>query len=219
MTVSPQDAPRPPSLLRAVLPITLFMLLCGIVGPIFLIMGLSVDDEPGTGWLLPTGIGITALDLAIGLLVGRARYRSQKKVYRLRQQGRPAQAQVLSFEQTGVEINGQPLLDLKLRIHGNDIAPFDVDSKKIVPTMRMPLLYAGDLPVLVDPESKEWEFDWASARATPPTPPVATVAEPAGPVDPRTAGERLAELDDLLRRDLVSRDEYDATRARIIAEL
>lgn len=94
-----------------------------------------------------------------------------------------------------------------------------MDSKKIVPTMRMPLLYAGDLPVLVDPESKEWEFDWASARATPPTPPVATVAEPAGPVDPRTAGERLAELDDLLRRDLVSRDEYDATRARIIAEL
>ena len=37
--------------------------------------------------------------------------------------------------------------------------------------------------------------------------------------DTRTAGERLAELDELLRTDLISREEYDATRARILDEL
>ncbi len=204
-------------MLRAYVPIVLFMFVCGIVGPIFLIMGLVVDDEPGTEWLLPTGIGITLLDLAIGLLIGTTRYKSQMKVYRLKQGGRPAQAQVLSFEQTGVEINSEPLISLKLRIHGDDIAPFEVEAKKIIPAMRMPLLYVGELPVLVDPESKDWEFDWASARPIAPMtfPPAAPVA----PAETRTAGERLAELDDLLRRDLVSRDEYDASRARIIAEL
>lgn len=218
MSLAPEEAPRPPSLLRAVLPIVLFMFVCGIVGPIFLIMGLAVDDEPGTGWLLPTGIGITALDLVIGLTIGINRYRSQMKSFTLKQKGRPAQAQVLSFEPTNIEINGEPLIALRLRIHGNDIAPFEVESKKIIPVMRMPLLYAGEVPVLIDPETQEWEIDWASAKPMTAAP-AAPAPAVAAPVDNRTAGERLAELDDLLRRDLVSRDEYDATRARIIAEL
>ncbi|MFW6869023.1 hypothetical protein ACOACQ_16650 [Nocardioides sp. CPCC 206347] len=221
MSLAPEEAPRPPSVLRAYVPIVLFMFLCGIVGPIFLIMGLAIDDEPGSGWLLPTGIGITILDLALGLLIGTTRYRSQMKVYRLKLKGRPAQAQVLSFEQTGVEVNGEPLLSLKLRIHGNDVAPFEVEAKKIIPAMRMPLLYVGEIPVLIDPETQDWEFDWSSAgpvTSLPASLPAAP-ATPAAPRDTRTAGERLAELDDLLRRDLVSRDEYDASRARIIAEL
>ncbi len=221
MSLAPEEAPRPPSVLRAYVPIVLFMFVCGIVGPIFLIMGLVLDDEPGTEWLLPTGIGITILDLALGLLIGTTRYRSQMKVYRLRLKGRPAQAQVLSFEQTGVEINSEPLLSLKLRIQGNDVAPFEVEAKKIIPVMRMPLLYVGEIPVLIDPETQDWEFDWPSAgpvTSMPASMPAAPTA-PAAPADTRTAGERLAELDDLLRRDLVSRDEYDASRARIIAEL
>lgn len=221
MSLAPEGAPRPPSLLRSLVPPVLFMLVCGIVGPIFLVMGLTVDDEPGTGWLLPTGIAITALDLVIGVVIGRGRHRTRQRLHRLRQNGRPARAQVLSFEQTGVRINEQPMLVLQLRIHGDDLEPFEVQAREVVPDIRVPLLYAGELPVLVDPETHEWEIDWASATTITPAAPLTPAAPTASsaPVDDRTAGERLAELDDLLRRDLLSREEYDATRARIIAEL
>lgn len=223
MSLAPEGALRPPSLLRSLVPPVLFMLVCGIVGPIFLIMGLTVD-EPGTEWLLPTGIGITALDLVIGVVIGRGRHRTRQRLHRLRQNGRPARAQVLSFEQTGVRINEQPMLVLQLRIHGEDLEPFEAQAREVVPEIRVPLLYAGELPVLVDPETHEWEIDWDSAKTITPAVPLAPATSsapsaPRAPADDRTAGERLAELDDLLRQDLLSREEYDAARARIIAEL
>jgi hypothetical protein len=218
MTVASRDVPRPPSLLRSYLPPVLFLLLCGVVGPIFLVMGLAIGgEEPGSGWLLPTGIGVTALDLVIGVLIGRGRHRSAQKLHRLRTRGRPARAQVLSFDPTNVRINDQPLLKLRLRIHGEDLAPFEVESRTVVSDVRMPLLYTGDLPVLVDPESREWEIDWDSAEPITPVMagvPGAAVLPPAAAE--KTPAERLAELDDLLKRDLVSREEYDATRARIL---
>ncbi|XBB66780.1 SHOCT domain-containing protein [Nocardioides sp. WV_118_6] len=215
MTVTPQDQPRPPSLVGSVLPPVLFMLLCGVVGPIFLIMGLVMDpSEPGTGWLLPTGIGVTALDVVIGLLLGRGRYLNRQRSYRLSRQGRPARGKVLSFEQTNVRVNEQPLVNVRMRIEGRDVAAFDVESRLVIPEIRIPLLYGGDLPVLVDPETHEWEIDWAKAPVVAPSA-VATGAPAAG----ASAADRLAELDSLLARDLISRDEYDTARARILGEI
>ncbi len=218
---APGGAPRPPSLLRSVVPITLFVLLAGIVGPIFLVMGLVLRDQPETGWMLPLGIGITALDLVIGVLVGRARHRSAQRRYRLQLRGRRASAQVLSIEQTSVRINDQPVLVLNLRIHGADLESFEATARQAVPEYRIPLLHAGELPALVDPETGEWEIDWdrAPSVASRYAAPAAPVAASATPADSRPRADRLAELDDLLRRDLVTREEYDATRARIIAEL
>ncbi|NHA01162.1 hypothetical protein G5V59_18395 [Nocardioides sp. W3-2-3] len=105
------DAPiqKPRSFLRNFVPMLAFMLVCGVVGPVFLVMGLVVD-EPGSGWLLPTGIGITVLDVLIALLVARGRTRSQQRTYRLRARGRRARGHVLSFDQTNVRINDQPLV-------------------------------------------------------------------------------------------------------------
>lgn len=208
MSVVP--VPEPRSFLRNFVPMLALMLLCGVVGPVFLVMGLVVDDEPGSGWLLPTGIAITVSDVLVAVLVARGRTRSQQRMHRLRVRGRKARARVLSFEQTNVRINDQPLVQLSLRIEGADLAPFEVQTRTVVPEVHIPLLHAGELPVLVDPETKEWEIDWAAAR---PVAPVVTAG------DERPAADRLAELDDLLRRDLVSREEYDATRARILGGL
>ena len=201
------EPPRKPSLLLCVLPITLFMLVCGVVGPIFLVMGL-LTGGPETGWLLPMGIAITALDILIGVMVGTFRYRSKMRTYRLHQMGKRGTATVLDFQSTSVTINDQPLMQLTVRIHGDDIAPFEVERKQVVPHARMALLQAGELPVIVDPETREWEVDWASAG-----PMRAAFTAPTGQ---RSAAERLAELDQLLKQDLISRDEYDASRARIL---
>lgn len=188
----------------------LFMLVAGVVGPIFLVMSFVID-EPDTGWMLPTGLGITVLDLVIGFLIGRGRYRTRAKLHRLRTNGQPARAEVLSFDQTGVRVNDQPMLLLKLRLHGGDFTPYEVQAREVVPEIRIPMLHAGELPVLIDPSTHEWEIDWESARPVRPS--------FAAPADDRTPAERLAELDELLRKDLISRDEYDATRARILDEI
>ena len=213
VSVSPQDVPQPRSFVRNLVPTLLFMLLCGIVGPIFLVMGLVVpEDEPGSGWLLPTGIGITVLDVVIALAIANNRTAKQKKLFQLRTRGRRVRGRVLSFEQTGVRVNDQPMLVIRLMIEGGDITPFEAQVRSVVPDIHIPLLHAGELPILIDPETDEWEIDWDAAK------PVAPVGL-RKPADDRPAAERLAELDDLLRRDLVSRDEYDAARARILDEL
>lgn len=213
VSVSPQDVPQPRSFLRNLVPTLLFMLLCGIVGPIFLVMGLVVpEDEPDTGWLLPTGIAITVLDVVIALAIANGRTAKQQKLYELRTRGRRARGRVLSFEQTGVRVNDQPMLVIKLMVEGGDITPFEAQVRSVVPDIHIPLLHAGELPILIDPETDEWEIDWDFAK---PVTPVALRK----PADERPAADRLAELDDLLRQDLVSRDEYDAARARILDEL
>lgn len=219
---APSEVPQPRSFLRNLIPILLFMLLCGIVGPIFLVAGLAVpDDEPDTGWLLPTGIAITAIDVIVALAIANHRTKSQQKLYRLRTHGRRAQGRVLSFEQTNVRVNDQPMLVIRLRIEGEGVTPFEAQVRSVVPDIQIPLLHAGTLPVLVDPETDEWEIDWEAARVITPTTAAAgiSLAPPVPPADERPAADRLAELDELLRRDLVSRDEYDAARARILDEL
>jgi hypothetical protein len=219
---APSEVPQPRSFLRNLIPILLFMLLCGIVGPIFLVAGLAVpDDEPDTGWLLPTGIAITALDVVIALAIANARTTKQRKMYQLRTHGRRAQGRVLSFEQTNVRVNDQPMLVIRLRIEGEGVTPFEAQVRSVVPDIQIPLLHAGTLPVLVDPETDEWEIDWEAARVITPTTAAAGISltPPVPPADERPAADRLAELDDLLRRDLVSREEYDAARARILDEL
>ena len=111
-----------------------------------------------------------------------------------------------------MRVNDQPMVKIALRIAGDDVAPFDAVTTSVVPEVRMPLLYGKELPVIVDRESGEWEIDWAHARAAAPTFGGLSATDGA-PAD------RLTRLDDLLRRDLISREEYDATRARILDEI
>ncbi len=213
VSVSRPDVPQPRSFLRNLVPTLLFVLLCGIVGPIFLVMGLVVpEDEPDTGWLLPTGIAITVLDVVIAFAIANGRTAKQRKLYELRTRGRRARGRVLSFEQTGVRVNDQPMLVIKLVVEGGDITPFEAQVRSVVPDIHIPLLHAGELPILIDPETDEWEIDWDFAK---PVTPVALRK----PADERPVADRLAELDDLLERDLVSREEYDGARARILDEL
>ncbi|WP_188111319.1 SHOCT domain-containing protein [Nocardioides antri] len=209
------DAP-PPSFVRNLARTLPFMLICGIVGPIFLVIYLASGSVPEIGWMLWTGLGVTVLDVVLAVAIAAGRTRAQRRTHRLRRTGRRALAQVLSVEQTGVRINDQPLLELRLRIEGGDVTPFEAESRSVISDVRLPLLYAGPLPVLVDPETLEWEFDWDSAR---PASFTAVGVPSAVPADQRPIADRLAELDSLFQRDLLSREEYDAARARILGEL
>lgn len=192
------------------------MLVCGIVGPIFLVIYFASGSSELIGWMLWTGLAVTLLDVALAVLVAAGRTRAQQRTYRLQRTGRRARAELLSVEQTGVRINDEPLLDLRVRIQGDDVAPFEDERKRVISPLRLPLLYAGPVPVLVDPETGEWEFDWDSAEPALGGRRAPLVQQP---VEQRPVAERLAELDGLLQRDLLSRDEYDAARERILREI
>ncbi|MEZ0577466.1 SHOCT domain-containing protein [Nocardioides sp. MH1] len=225
MSTPQRAAVAPPSFVVIFAKTMAFMLLCGIVGPIFLVVYFASGRDPVVAWALWTGLAVTLLDVGIAVLVAMARTSSAQKSYRLHSVGRRGVAEIVSVEQTGVRINDQPLLDLHVRIHGDDIAPFEAHSKSVIPDFRLPLLYAGPTPVLVDPETQEWEFDWDAARPAAYAPGAAFLAAqqaagaPAAAPDQRPVEERLAELDGLLQRDLIGREEYDAARARILDQI
>jgi len=212
---SPEEraAEPPPSFVRNFVRTLLFMLVCGIVGPVFLVIYFASGGSDLIGWMLWTGLGVTVLDVVLAFVIAWGRTASQERTQRLIRTGRRAVAAVLSAQQTGVRINDQPLLDLRVRIEGADVTPFEAERKTVISDLHLPLLYAGPIPVLVDPETQEWEFDWGAARPTP----YAGVVAPQ--TDQRPVAERLAELDGLFQRDLLSREEYDAARARILGQL
>lgn len=212
------SVPEPRSFLRNTVPITLFILLCGIVGPIFLVVGLATDG-PDAAWLIPIGLLITALDVGIGVTIGWFRTQAQHKSHRLHTRGRRARAQVLSFEDTNVTINDKPVMLIRLRIHGGGVTTFEAEDRQVIAPMRMPLLHSPELPVLVDPETLEWEIDWDSARPVAAWTPASENFPPESEQPEHSAAERLSELDDLMRQDLITPDEYDATRVRILGEI
>ncbi|MET9202961.1 SHOCT domain-containing protein [Gordonia sp. NPDC003585] len=153
------SGPRTPRSVWTFLSTFGFVMLCGIVGPIFLVAYFLID-EPGIEWMLWTGLGITILDVALGIGLGLMSSSGNQRSSRLRATGRAAIADITSIQQTNVEINDQPLMKLGLHIHGDDIVSFDVEKRTVVPVYQQALLHGRRLAVLVDPATNEFEIDW-----------------------------------------------------------
>jgi hypothetical protein len=62
-----------------------FVFLCGIVGPIFLVVFFAVQPEPDTKWLYWAGLFITAADVLIALGITNASVRADTVQERSRQ--------------------------------------------------------------------------------------------------------------------------------------
>lgn len=208
----------PPTFLHNFARTLAFMLVCGIVGPLFIFFYFAFGRELGTEWMLWAGIAVTIMDVGIAAAIAVGRTASQQRTHRLRRVGRRGVAEVLAADGTGVEINDQPLLALHLRIHVEGLAPFEVRKKSVISHFHAPLLYAAPVPVLVDPETLEWEFDWEAARPrySPQAMAAPAASAVAAPDGQRSVADRLAELDSLLQRDLIGPEEYDEKRRAII---
>ncbi|SDU83343.1 hypothetical protein SAMN04488548_136731 [Gordonia westfalica] len=206
--------PRVSSHLTGAVGTFLFVMLCGIVGPIFLACYFLLD-LPDTEWMLWTGLGVTLLDVLIGAGLAWMRYRGGIRSDRLRATGVRGIAEVTSIGQTGVEINNQPLMTLGLRIGGGGLVPFEVNTRKVVPIFQQPLLYTRRLAVIVDPDTQEFEIDWEATAS------VVGQGSSAGfsAGDTRTVADRLSSLDDLHRSGALTEDEYRRARDRIVDEL
>ena len=144
------------------LKLQLFMLVCGVIGPIYLIgyfTFVSQADRHSFLWMFWAGLAVTALDVLIPLGITRYRVKSAAKVAALEESGELALAQVTGTQATGMEINDQPVLKLDLHVTGPGFA-FDSQKRATAGVTQMMIINTRKLVVLVDPSTSDHEIDW-----------------------------------------------------------
>ncbi|WP_137148915.1 SHOCT domain-containing protein [Mycolicibacterium sp. CR10] len=140
--------------------IQLFTLLCGIVGPIFLIVYFATGAQPMMKWLFWAGLLITASDVLIALLITALGSRKAAKTQAMEATGVLALAQVVGIHETGTRINDQPLVKIDLQVSGPGITPFSTQDQVIASVSRLPMITNRKLVALVDPATNEYQIDW-----------------------------------------------------------
>lgn len=141
------------------LKILAFSLLCGIVGPIFIVM-YYVIDEPATSWMLYSGVGITIGIVVLAFVLTLIFTRTDETRKLLEANGILALADVVAANETGMRVNDQPVIKLTLQIHGDGISPFRAETRTRVSVLQVPALSRGKLVVLVAPGTEQFQIDW-----------------------------------------------------------
>jgi hypothetical protein len=140
--------------------IQLFVLLCGIVGPIFLAIYFMAGPDPMLEWMFWTGLLITAADVLIALGITAFGAHSAAKTAELEARGVLALAQVTAIHETNTRINDQPLVTLDLAITGPGLAPFTAQDRVVASVSRLGTIANRKLVVIVDPATNEFQIDW-----------------------------------------------------------
>lgn len=139
--------------------IQLFVLLCGIVGPIFLAVYFMIGD-PTMKWMFWTGLLITAADVLTALAITSFGARSAAKTAELEARGVLGLAQITGIHDTNTTINEQPLVKLDLHITGPGLTPFTTQDRVVASVSRLPMITNRKLVALVDPATNEYQIDW-----------------------------------------------------------
>ncbi|UXA14616.1 SHOCT domain-containing protein [Mycobacterium sp. SMC-8] len=140
--------------------IQLFVLLCGIVGPIFLVIYFATGGDPLMKWMFWVGLLITAVDVLIALVITNLGVRSAAKKQALEASGVLALGQVVGIHETNTRINDQPLVKLDLQVSGPGITPFSTQDQVVASVSRLPMITSRKLAVLVDPTTNDYQIDW-----------------------------------------------------------
>lgn len=137
----------------------LVLLFGGIVGPIFLAVGLAGVPVVGTMFLW-MGAAITAIDVVVAVVWANYGAKSAAKTQALEATGVLALGRIVGMGETGTRINDVPLVKLRLHVEGPGIAPFDAEDSVLAQVTRMPILSRGSVVVLVDPATSDYQIDW-----------------------------------------------------------
>lgn len=145
--------------------------------------------------------------LIVFAVVGRIRAMNQAQ-RRLMAEGLPAQARVLAVTQSSMTVNNQPVIKFRLEVQPPGGLPFEGEQSSIVPLVNLGRVVPGmTVPVRIDPDHPEqFAIDWDSLPAP-------------GQAAPGTLKDKLAQLEESLRAGLISEDEYQAARRRVLDEL
>ncbi len=105
-------------------------------------------------------VGVASLLTVIFLLIGRGAKRARDII----KAGIRGEATILGAEQTGVYINNQPRVKLKLHVQ-SPYSEFEDEKTETVPLISLGLLTSGrPLVIYMDPQnSNEYVIDWSSS--------------------------------------------------------
>ena len=137
----------------------LVLLFGGIVGPIFLALGLSGLPVVGEMFLW-MGLAITIIDVVVAVAWTILSTNSAAKTQALEASGVLAVGRITGMGETGTRINDVPLVKLRLHVEGPGIQPFDTEDSVLAQVTRMPILSSGKVVVLVDPATNGYQIDW-----------------------------------------------------------
>ncbi|MGE2716468.1 SHOCT domain-containing protein [Mycolicibacterium litorale] len=140
--------------------IQLFVLLCGIVGPIFLAVYFLAGPDPMLEWMFWTGLLITAADVLIALGITAFGAHSAARTAELEARGVLALAQITGIHDTNTRINEQPLVKLDLYLSGPGLTPFTAQDRVVASVARLPMITNRTLVAIVDPATNEYQIDW-----------------------------------------------------------
>lgn len=194
--------------------IQLFVLLCGIVGPIFLVIYFATGADPMMRWMFWTGLLVTAIDVLIALVMTNVGARSAAKTKALEASGVLALAQVVGIHETNTRINDQPLVKLDLQVSGPGITPFSTQDQVIASVSRLPMITSRKLVALVDPVTNDYQIDWErSALVSGMMPATFSVAEDNTTYDLTGQTEALMEILQVLKANGIGMDSMIDLRA------
>jgi hypothetical protein len=111
-------------------------------------------------------LGVTGVGL---LFWGVAWWKKAANTQRLKVEGIPGQARVLGVRQTGLYVNNQPQVELRLQVSTPVHGGYEATRKEIVPLVMIGRLSSGQpLPVKVDAnDPQDLMIDWESAFQVP----------------------------------------------------
>ena len=161
-----------------------------------------------------TAIVLGAIFVPMGLAplpLARGGRRKQARLAQLAQQGRRCPGVVVSVEDTGMTINDNPHVRITVRAEPPGEAPFTIVKKATVSRVRIPR--AGDrCVVFYDPANRETSngitFD-----------PVPGFVQAVAPDDDDDPLDQIAKLGELRDRGLVTAEEFEAQKKRLLGEL
>lgn len=153
------------------------------IAAFFLIGGIAFTVLIPEIWIGQIWIAVALVLGGVFFLVARGQARKEK----LKTEGVRGIARILAADQTGVYINNQPQMKIRMRVEVPGVTPFETEKRMVVPPMAYASLASGRTqPVYVDranPEDLVVDWDYGALLPTPtPTPPApAPTAAEAGP--------------------------------------
>lgn len=131
------------------------------LGALFYYLASTIATEQ-TAFTL-TAYGLWAL-AAIFVVVGVVWRRRSKRKLRLLRNGKVARARIVEVDQTSVQINGSPLIRIRLLVEPPGRPPFEATVKEVLPQFLQSRLNADTVTVRYDPDDTgRVVVDWGSA--------------------------------------------------------
>jgi hypothetical protein len=80
------------------------------------------------------------------------RMTGEERANEIRKSGRPGTARVLKIWDTGMTVNGNPVVGFRLKVRAEGIEPFEVETKALIGRLDVPRIQPGtELAVMFDP--------------------------------------------------------------------